>query len=439
MKRLALMLGGALLSASLSGCAFMDSSVESLMSAPRLTEEQSQLHAALETAAGTSDVRLKYPKEGQYRSAFVFQDLDNNGEEEAVVFYQADTRGPTAWVSILDYQDGQWVSVYDMPGGGSDVDFVSFNPLLSRDSSCMVVGWSDSQRTGRDVSVFRYDDLTLQEIFTRSYNDCAIFDIDNDGLDEMVLLETTGTQERTYADLVAYEDGSLDITSSLVLNRGIQDMLQIATGFVSPYVPALFLDETMAEDSTVTEVLALSLGELTNLTRPDRDTDLSSETERTSRTVCRDVDSDGILEIPTETPLPGYDSYSSEQEQFFLTQYNRLSGGELVPVASACVNESQSYMLLFPDRWLEDQVTLVAQPESGEWKFIRYTGSLEDDADPLLRIRVYSKNDYHDRFESENFFLLAERGLFEYYASLPQQGTQLSLTREELESLFILT
>ena len=96
-------------------------------------------------------------------------------------------------------------------------------------------------------------------------------------------------------------------------------------------------------------------------------------------------------------------------------------------------------MLLFPERWLEDQVTLVAQPESGEWKFIRYTGSLEDDADPLLRIRVYSKNDYHDRFESENFFLLAERGLFEYYASLPQQGTQLSLTREELESLFILT
>ena len=75
-----------MLTAQLPGCSF-SASVESMLSPPRLTVEQEQIYRALQISAG-SQISLKYPKSGERLSAFIMEDLDGDGSDEAVVFYE---------------------------------------------------------------------------------------------------------------------------------------------------------------------------------------------------------------------------------------------------------------------------------------------------------------------------------------------------------------
>ncbi len=69
----------------LSSCTGINSTVTDLMKPPKLTQKQEEIYSALQTAVGTDKITLKYPKSGNYRSAFVFRDIDQDGEEEALL------------------------------------------------------------------------------------------------------------------------------------------------------------------------------------------------------------------------------------------------------------------------------------------------------------------------------------------------------------------
>ena len=104
----------------LSSCAGADAGLEGLMLPPKLTSEQSELYSALETAAGTENLRLRYPKSGEGSSAFIFRDIDADGADEAIVFYSTQDSSATR-INILRKTAEKWVSVYDMKGNDTSV------------------------------------------------------------------------------------------------------------------------------------------------------------------------------------------------------------------------------------------------------------------------------------------------------------------------------
>ena len=74
------------MAAALTGCTF-GASIDTLMSPPKLSMEQEQIYSALTEATGNS-ISLKYPKSGKYLSAFIVEDIDGDGGNEALVFYE---------------------------------------------------------------------------------------------------------------------------------------------------------------------------------------------------------------------------------------------------------------------------------------------------------------------------------------------------------------
>ena len=87
MKRIIALIISFLMIFGLSGCSMGQSGIDGLLSAPKLTEEQSEIHEALIRNVG-NDISLKYPKSGENRSAFVIENIDNEPTEEAIVFFQ---------------------------------------------------------------------------------------------------------------------------------------------------------------------------------------------------------------------------------------------------------------------------------------------------------------------------------------------------------------
>lgn len=92
----------------LSACSSFQPNLTDLMQSPKLTEEQAEIYEALTNAADVSDVQLKYPKSGDYRSAFVMFDLDADGEDEALVFYNMPSWGGNVRIMVLDHQQDEW-------------------------------------------------------------------------------------------------------------------------------------------------------------------------------------------------------------------------------------------------------------------------------------------------------------------------------------------
>lgn len=429
---------------SCTGCSHLQTSVEDLMSPPVLTQEQAEIRSALSRVSGDSEIKYKYPQNGDYRSSFIFYDIDSDQVEEALVFYQSPSKGDSTWINILDRQDGQWVSVCETPAPDTtaSIDFVSFEHLTDSQTVSLVVGWEDT-RSGKTVIAYNYDNSRLLPIFERDYTELAITDLDGNGSTDLVLF--TQQAQSMLVFLACKTENGFETVDSVQLDRSIVSFDNILSGRTAAGTAALFLDSTVdlyESPFQITDVLSAKRGEngtpvLVNLLDNEEVT-LSQGTMRPAQNLfCRDIDGNGTVEIPTVATLPGYEGIFDESA-IFLTSYNQLSStSQLIPCQSGVVNPQHRYLLTFPERWLDNAVSAVVQPENGEYTFFAYTGDLSDTSTVLLKLRVYSAKDYHDKFDDNYFQLIGQKGLFEYYAYLPETHNSLTITEQELrEEMF---
>ena len=138
--------------------------IEDLLRPPRLNERQTQVEEALGTHVNLASIRYHYPREGEYRSPFVFSDLDGDGLQEAVVFYTVEGGdGRIRMMVLREEGNGSWALIDDKSGFGDQVHIVRFSSLLSAESECLLVGWENSGTGDRRLDVFSYENGRLDD------------------------------------------------------------------------------------------------------------------------------------------------------------------------------------------------------------------------------------------------------------------------------------
>lgn len=428
----------------LCGCVQFPLGAEELMRPPALTQEQLEISSALEQAVGGKDITYKYPEQGENRSSFLFRDLDGDGEEEALVFYQAGPKGSGSWVSVLDHQGDSWVSLCDLsaPNGETEVDFVDFQPLLRR-QDCIVIGWADDNLNDKSAVVYTFDGSSLLSQYEVDYDQVCFGDLNRDGRLDLVAVSCDPFYEECSVSLASQVDNitgkaAFSRLSRLDLPIGSVHLLNAQIGLAAPGKPALFLDcrvnISRNETRLVSHVLGVEGSQLVNLLETE-ELSLSEDSLRPTQTLCQDSDSNGILEVPCVTALPGYEG---QDDVLYETSFNELGPDHSWKTVRRCViNPELRYQFTLPERWL-DTVTVLNQPSGNEWSFVQYGGSLEDSSLLLLRIKVYSAKDYHDKFDSDSFTLVGQQGLFEYYVHIPQnlEEQPLAISLEEFQRCF---
>lgn len=285
-----------------SGCSL---DVESFLRPPRVQGEQQAIQAALETymldSGGVAGrYVLKYPVEGDHTAAFSLCDEAGRPTEEdarmAVAFYSFTATPEEIHINLLRREGDDWVSVADAVGAGVAIRQVAFGDLDGDGSAEIVTGWSTYSNRVHQMVVYDTEGGLRPVEGSRLYTAMYVGDLTAENKDSLLLLHNSGTEHvtatRNYVEagrLIAAESVRLD---GSVEQFGRMTLCRLATG-----VHGLFVEGYKTSGEMVTELIYYNNK---GLCAPfyDPDTNRTAVTTRAGQLAARDIDGDGMVEIP---------------------------------------------------------------------------------------------------------------------------------------------
>ena len=434
---------------ALTGCS--GASVENLLTAPKLTQEQSEIYQALINSSGSS-IRLKYPRGGDFRSAFVLQDIDSDPGEEALVFYESQSvqSGESALrLKVLDKNaDGKWEAVYDLACVGSEVDSISFANLGSCNSTEIIVCYSMLNQTERTVSVMNYADGIMSELYSSSYSCMEVIDLNADGEQELVTVVPDKVSQMATAMMFTRTDDGFRKLSETQLSGVAADYIGVTKGELSEGTTALFLDYSKGGGQYGTDVVYCAGGRITSPVNRRVGADGTSynlisrfTNDYMTDIRCRDIDGDGYVEIPSMTPLPGYETLQ-KSEQLCAVEWYCVEKNTYKRRFYSYYSSKYNFALIFPSRW-QGIVSAVVNSQDDEIVFISYSaekGVTVDKSTELLRIRTIDKEDTERLVNSKDFRMIGENeeSVICIKESTGYLTGTLALTESELQNSLII-
>lgn len=382
----------------LSGCdTILFSSVDNLMRPPKISGEiNSQLMKAFEASVG-GQYSLKYPLSGDYQSPCVMYDMDNDGTDEAIIFYSPENESTTVRLAFFDYSQEKWSMVSDFKGLGNSINKISFEDIKNDGTVLLAISWGFfDTKTASILSIYSIgcsEDKVInsvQLIFNEPYAAMKIFDVDGSGGKEIFLISSIASKasEKKVGTLYAVRsDGSIASVSSVTMDSTVSGYSSIKLEPASGNKPyRIFVDAIKGDITMSTEIIYWD-NKINGLYSPLLNTDTQSVTStvRSVRIESRDINGDGLIETPLQVPLAGSYTTSSTLKaeestsnvevssvstaSVFLTKWCTFStDNKFVPVAYSAINSSDYYVLNFKTEWL-DKITIENDVENRIWTF----------------------------------------------------------------------
>lgn len=400
-----------MLTAVLSGCSF-GSSIDNLMAPPKLSVEQEQIYNALTDATGSS-ISLKYPKSGSYLSAFIIEDIDGDGGNEAVVFYEKTSLAVeenTLRINILDQFDGKWRSVCDTPADGSEIEKVMISKLGSNDRINVIIGSSLINRSEKTISIYNYTDGTIVKTFLSSYSFFDVTDLDEDTENEFLLLSGASAGTPAVAESYKLDNQGKYYKYSCELSGSFTEFDSLVYGDIGGNRTGLYIDAVSGTGSIQTDIIYM---DKTGINKVFATPEESLSTIRPAGCSSYDIDDDGILEIPVQTIFPGYEEVS-ESEQMKITNWLYVNeDNRLEHKYSSYYSVNDGYVFIFPDSW-HNNVTVKRDSVNDE---IVFNSKIDGETGKEL-LRIYCAEDSASKEDriSSGYMLLHTKGESAYLA-----------------------
>ena len=378
-------------------------SVEELLVAPLLTEEQSAILAAIQ-AANTERTMLKYPIAGDWRTPIQFLDFDNDGFEEAIVFYSVAPEVNTRMAVLEKGVDG-WSIVSELLGGGPEVNSVQ---ILSGLSANLLVEWGSVNPSNRQFAVYNYIDGGLRVGFNEECSDILMEDFSGSGMMEFcyVTAEASGEPFRiVYADYrgeEGYFSGpGIELRSEMVALLSLKARKD-RTGRQLVYV-----DVGIEGSLAATEVFVIENGRLSYL-EIETDFDIYLLSTRQNELICRGFSNllnDGVM-IPSEAA-----PRETIADETLWTYWYHIEKDSLSHGFTSFVNMALNLNAGVPEEWLERVIVVEDEEEQRLFQFFDF-----ETEEILLEIKVLRVEDNPQEYEGEGYQIIqrSDGGAYRY-------------------------
>lgn len=307
----------------LAGCSMPGEQVqvEELLRAPKLSGDYGDVQTALNDWLGES-AQLKYPMQGDLLSPFLLQDLDGDGRQDAAVLYTT-AQSSNVCIAILQKDDADiWRVRQNVEGLADTVESVGLAQLQPGDATQLVVGYTAAQGD-HYLAVYSYTDGVLSTILEQQYQQYLVEDITGGGNQDLILMSTLEDGGVQIELLTVDKEGSFQQVAVMGLSANrFAGCASVAAGVGADGRHYLVLDGwTGISGNNLASVLLRFDEDTQQMVPADQ---ISTEKLYTASLrnvpslVSQDLDSDGIVEIPTQPDEAGLLNMSQSRRMDFI-------------------------------------------------------------------------------------------------------------------------
>lgn len=427
-----------LLSFVFSGCAVIPADISELERPPKLTGEQQAIENALESKVGNK-FTLKYPLNGDYRSAFVLKDLNHDGNNEALAFYSPSNGTAGPHIALLNKSGGKWKFETDIGSDGSEIDCIAFGDFEGKGSEDLAVGWRSFNSTDLTLMVYsKKSDNSYAKTNLGSFTKIKTLDMDGDKKPDILLLKLDSNEKLASARLISYKNGKLSEIARAPLDSTVTSYAGVYETKVDSKTSGVMIDGYRSSDNMITELIYYKDGKLV---APFYDyySHTVSVTRRSAAYESTDINGDGVVEVPLLESLPSV-SDSKNDNKVWLVKWSAFDGNYGLSQKLECImNYSEDYYFIYPKKW-GTNVTVNRQAGDGSWQFCEWDSDKNIYGKILFTIRVYKENEWSTMPDKDNLYRLSEKNGTAYVAMMPQQAVNdsLGISIDEIRKDFML-
>ena len=295
--------------------------VEELLRAPRLPGDYGALQNALNEWLGES-AQLKYPMQGELLSPFLLQDLDGDGQQDAAVLYTTAQSSNVCIAFLQKDAAGVWQVRQSIEGLADTVDNVRLAQLQDGSATQLVVGYLAAQGDSY-LAVYSYENGTVNAILEQSYEQYLVEDITGGGSQDLILMSTQEDGGVQIELLTVDKEGGFRQAAVTGLSADrFSGCASVAAGLGSDRRNYLVLDGwTGISGNNLASVLLCydeTSQQMVPATRISSQRLYNASLRNVPTLVSRDLDGDGIVEIPTQPDEAGLLNLSQSRRMDFI-------------------------------------------------------------------------------------------------------------------------
>ena len=429
MKKIISALLCAILLVTLSGCVM---TVDQMYVPPRRSESYRNLQTVMDEYMQGLDYCA--PINGENLQSVQMADLTGDGIKEVLVFLRGSDEHPLKLLIFrLVGEEYEQMSFIESTGTAFDqVEYIQFDGKPGLE---LVVGRQVSDQVRRNVTVYSFPGGEPEQLLTVNYQKFLTLDMDRDSRGELFVLRPGQTEtDCGVVELYSAADGKVFRSAEVSLSQSVGQLKRIMTGSLHDGERAVFVASQMDPGAIVTDVYALVGGVLTNVSMSS-ESGTSVSTVRNYYVYAEDIDSDGILELPSLVTMRAPTLERSGEREHLIRWYALASDGSEHDKCYTYHNYLQGWYMELEEA-LVGRLCVIPE-DTGRYAFCLWDENFEN-LQTLWTVYVLTGEDRSNVAVEDGRFVLLKTDTVVYAAYLEDAALKLGLTQESLTERFFL-
>jgi len=325
MKKRFLILCAALAVLVLCGCQMR--TVDQMYVPPERSEDYNSLQSAI--ASAMTGMEYCAPVSGENQQIVQMADLDGDDVEECLLYAKDGSESPLH-ILIFTQINEAYIHTETLNLMGAAFEKVEYAQIDGEPGVEIIVGTQVSDQLSRSVSVFSFSTGAAVQLATADYRNFLMVDLNANGKCELFVLRAGPTEsDRGIVELYSVRNGVFERSVEVRMSETVDNLKRILTGQLYGGKPAVYIASAVDENTLITDVFALVDGVFTNVSLSN-DSGTSIKTMRNYFVYADDIDSDGVMELPSLTPMRPIDTSRQINGNNLIRWYSMTDRGEEV-------------------------------------------------------------------------------------------------------------